>query len=280
MQRVSAANNVRKDIAMKKLVRLGVIVGVVGAVLLTGTVAVLAQGPSRFNGFSLGMMGRMSGLAGRHAGVSEAVAKALGMTVDELQTQLRAGAVLADLAEEKSVALQELRDLAEGDAKATVLDRIAETLADGNITEAYADWFKRGVAADYVFGFDGKRIDNPVVIAVAEALDMKVEEVELQMWAGRTLDDLAERAGVDLDAVETAVEAARKSAATERIQQAVEDGKLTEEQAEWMLEGVENGFGGGRGVAPMMRGARDRMPMRGFGDGTCPTIEPASTTDA
>ena len=89
---------------------------------------------------------------------------------------------------------------------------------------------------------------------------MTADELSLQLWGGRTLADLAEAAGVDLQEVQDAVEAARQAAMRDAIEQAVEDGNLTREQADWMLQGIDSGYtlrdgfmggfggrGGGRG---------------------------------
>jgi hypothetical protein len=87
--------------------------------------------------------------------------------------------------------------------------------------------------------------------AAAEALGMTTEELSNQLWAGESLADLAEEAGVDLQDLRDAVEAAQQEATRAAIEQAVEDGNLTRDHADWLLEGLENGywrgFGGGRG---------------------------------
>lgn len=87
--------------------------------------------------------------------------------------------------------------------------------------------------------------------AAAELLGMTPEEVADALWGGETLADLAEAAGVPLSAVRAAVEeatqAARQAGAREMIAQLVENGRITQERADWVLEGMENGwFGMGR----------------------------------
>jgi hypothetical protein len=83
--------------------------------------------------------------------------------------------------------------------------------------------------------------------AIAEALGMTTDELSLQLWGGKTLADLAEEAGVDLQDLQDAVIAAQEAATREAIEQAVEDGTLTREHADWLLEGLDNGYWGGRG---------------------------------
>jgi len=70
---------------------------------------------------------------------------------------------------------------------------------------------------------------------LAEQLGLTVDELQAELEAGKTIAELAEEKGIDLQA--TRVEAMR-----ERIQQAVEDGRMTQEQADWMLQGLEQGF--------------------------------------
>jgi hypothetical protein len=256
----------------------GVIVIAV-ALLLVGTLTVAAQGPlgggmGRVGGMidRLGAMARMGRGMGLSAANGEAIAEALGLTTDELRAQLRDGATLAALAEAKGVELQTLRDLAESGRKANILERLGQALENGKITDAFSTWFKKGVDAGYVLDFGGRKIETPYITAAAAALEMEPEDVELQMWGGRTLADLAKKAGVELTAVQAAIETAQKDAARARIQEAVKDGKLTQEQANWMIEGVDSGFQGmggfgakgfGRGAMPMMGGRGGGWGMMG-----------------
>ncbi len=89
------------------------------------------------------------------------------------------------------------------------------------------------------FGFNGCLPGN--YDWLAEQLGMTVDELQAELDAGKTIAELTEEKGVDLDAV-------RVEAMKERLQQAVEDGTLTQEQADWMLQGLEQGF------MPGMRG--------------------------
>jgi len=96
---------------------------------------------------------------------------------------------------------------------------------------------------------------------LAEQLGMSIDELAAELEAGKTITELAEEKGVDL-------EAARLEAIKERIQQAVEDGTLTQEQADWLLQGLEQGFMPGmRGFDFGGRGGRGDgfWGLRGFG---------------
>jgi hypothetical protein len=81
--------------------------------------------------------------------------------------------------------------------------------------------------------------------AAAGVLGMSADELSTQLWGGRTLAELADKAGVDLQAVRDAVDAARQTAMRDAIEQAVTDGMLSREQADWMLQGLDNGYLGG-----------------------------------
>ncbi len=84
---------------------------------------------------------------------------------------------------------------------------------------------------------------------VAEALGLTPDELFAESHdAGKSLTEIAEEQGVDLDSVYDAMKTNRAEAMREAIQQSVEDGTLTQEQADWMLEGLDQGFfPGGRG---------------------------------
>jgi hypothetical protein len=83
--------------------------------------------------------------------------------------------------------------------------------------------------------------------AAAEALGLSPEQLFTELHSGKSLTDLATEKGVDLQAVQDAMAAARKDAMQQAIEQAVADGKMSREQADWMLQGLEQGWMGGRG---------------------------------
>ena len=116
----------------------------------------------------------------------------------------------------------------------------------------------------------GKNLGGQVGLeAAAKVLGMTADELSTQLWGGKTLADLAKEAGVDLQKVRDAVEAARLAAVKDAIEQAVTDGKLSREQADWMLQGLDKGYwGGGHGLGGCMGGFGGRGGMRGgkFGE--------------
>jgi hypothetical protein len=104
--------------------------------------------------------------------------------------------------------------------------------------------------------------------AAAEALGMTAEELSTELWGGKSLADVAEEAGVDLQDVRDAVEAAHERAVRDAIEQAVENGDLSREHANWLLEGLDNGYWGGRGFGGCRGGFRGHGGFGGFRGGT------------
>lgn len=225
--------------------KFGKVMAVLGLVVLLGlgaNLAVSAQG---------------GGVLGRpfrpRAGAQESIAETLGMTIDALRDALRYGKSLADLAEEKGVELEDLKDAADAARDEAVRERIAQAVENGNLSQERADWMLQGLDSGYglggrfsggVFGRFGSHIgaDRPGLEAAAQALGMTDDELSLQLWAGESLADVAEAQGVALEDVQSAIEEARQAAVRDAIQQAVENGNLTQEQADWMLEGLEEGY--------------------------------------
>jgi hypothetical protein len=96
----------------------------------------------------------------------------------------------------------------------------------------------------------------------AEALGLTPEELFAELHAGKSLDEIAEEQGVDIEVVQDAMNAARVETMRQAIEQAVEDGNMTQEQADWMLEGLEQGFFPGRGFG-RARGGNGCPPAEG-----------------
>jgi hypothetical protein len=103
-------------------------------------------------------------------------------------------------------------------------------------------WLGHGPGLGLMGGGDWNTFD-----AAAKALGLSPEQLFTELHSGKTLSDLATEKGVDLQAVQDAMEATRKEAMQQAIEQAVTDGKITRAQADWMLQGLENGWMGGPG---------------------------------
>jgi hypothetical protein len=116
--------------------------------------------------------------------------------------------------------------------------------------------------------------------AVAEALNLTPTQLFEQLHSGKILEEIATAQGVDLQAIHDAANASRLEALKDNIAQAVTDGQMTQEQADWMLEGIEKGYmplgGGGFG-----HGGRDGFGIRGVAPAQpsqAPTTTPGTTS--
>lgn len=105
--------------------------------------------------------------------------------------------------------------------------------------------------------------------ALAQELGMNLVEFEDARASGTTLVQLADENGSDIDALKAILDEFRADA----IAEAVEEGLITQDQADQMLERAGSGFGSGRrsgecdgsgpeGDGPFGRGARGRSGPR------------------
>jgi len=114
-------------------------------------------------------------------------------------------------------------------------------------------------------GGRGFGLGDPELEAAANVLGMTVDEVKSALQDGQTLQDIATEAGVDIDEVHAAIQAVHETEMRERIAQAVEDGTMTQDKADWLLEGLDKSFigDGPGGFGPGFGGPRGH----GFGNG-------------
>ncbi|MEW5827424.1 MAG: hypothetical protein AB1846_00925 [Chloroflexota bacterium] len=94
----------------------------------------------------------------------------------------------------------------------------------------------------------GHPLTDAELEAVAAVLDMSTDDLSAALADGKTLDYLAGEAGVDLQEIRDALQAVHAEAMRERIAQAVADGSITQEKADWLLEGLDKGFLDGPGL--------------------------------
>jgi len=141
-----------------------------------------------------------------HELYEEALAEKLGVTVEELQAARKA-------------------------ARDEVID---DAVASGRITEEQAERLRNADFGDLRRGF-GVRVRHAIGNAIetaAEILGLTAEEIRQGFMDGKTLSDLAEEQGV------TDLEAQLVAQLTADIQAKVDDGSITQEQADRMLENL------------------------------------------
>ena len=183
------------------------------------------------------------------------VADALGLTVEELDAAKEAGTKLPELAEAQGVEVEDVKAVVQAYRETAVADAINA----GIITEEQGEQLlghegRRGGKHGRRGGRFGGIVDRDVVQAtVADTLGITVEELEAAKEAGTSIEDLAAENGVDVETIREAVDAVK----AEAVQQAVEDGTITQEQADQILSGEGRQGrrggprGGGNGPAPV-----------------------------
>ena len=100
---------------------------------------------------------------------------------------------------------------------------------------------------------------------VAELLNLTPAELFDQLHSGKTLAEIAEAQGIDLDTIQETLEAEKIQAVKDKIAEAVADGTITQDHADWLLEGIEKGYTSGRGFGFGMERGHGKMDgMRGM----------------
>lgn len=106
-----------------------------------------------------------------------------------------------------------------------------------------------------MMGAQGGQMHTYMVEAVAQALDMSVDDLNAELTAGKTMWQVAEAKGLTAEQFTTLMQDARKTALTKMV----EAGVITQEQADWMLSrmGGQGGTGQyGPNGCPGMGGGR------------------------
>ena len=89
---------------------------------------------------------------------------------------------------------------------------------------------------------DGRGLGQAELEAAAKALGMTTDELSTALKSGQTLEQIAAAQGVDFADVQAAIQAAHKEEMRTQIQQAVADGTMTQDKADWLLEGLDKGY--------------------------------------
>ncbi|GAB4580378.1 MAG: hypothetical protein Fur0022_31180 [Anaerolineales bacterium] len=171
--------------------------------------------------------------------VEEAAAEILGMTVEELQTARDEGTRTVDLIEAAGLTTDEFQTAME-EALPGIVEK---ALADGVITQTQADYIlENGLRG--AKGYLRSALQEYIDAATADLLGVTVEELQAAREEG-TVADLLAAAGLTREDLKTALEEATPGI----IEQALAEGLITQEQADYLLE---NGLpfrhhGGGHG---------------------------------
>lgn len=114
----------------------------------------------------------------------------------------------------------------------------------------------RGMLGGYGIASQGTGLLHDYMLqGFADAFDMTVEELQAQLDAGETMYTIAEAQGLTVEEFRALMIEVR----TDAINQAVADGVITQEQADWMITRMSSmwasGYGPGTGSCPMGGGA-------------------------
>jgi hypothetical protein len=124
-------------------------------------------------------------------------------------------------------------------------------------------------------GHGGRGLGQAELEAAAKVLGMTADELSTALQDGRTLQDVADEAGVAFEEVQTAIQAAHAVEMRDRIQQALKDGKITQANADWLLEGLDKGYIG----VPGAFGLGGPRGGHGLGKGAGPLAQPTQSSD-
>jgi uncharacterized protein (DUF433 family) len=222
-----------------KIIGIGVVaVGVLGAAfLVVSPIAAQTLDPIWPGGPHGG--GRGFGDMGAH---QEALAAALGISVEDLQAALENSSSFDELLSNLGVTQEELAAAMQTAREAA----IQQMVEDGTITQEQADQMLEGgfgphdgIGFPGGGDFDGMRGFGDMEAhqeALAAALGISVEDLQAALENSSSFDELLSNLGVTQEQYDAARQTARETV----IQQMVEDGTITQEQADQMLEG---GFG-------------------------------------
>jgi polyhydroxyalkanoate synthesis regulator phasin len=175
------------------------------------------------------------------------IAEILGMTPGELQQALSDGTTLAEVAVDQGMTVEDLSAV----LSAEVDSRVAEALADGKITQERADEILAN-SADRIDRLinrsheqgEGKEARSErrtdAREAMADFLDLSLEEMREAYQDGSTLGEIATDQGITIDELT----AFMTDYVNAEIDEALADGTITEEQAarfrENLAERIEN----------------------------------------
>lgn len=124
----------------------------------------------------------------------------------------------------------------------------------------------------------GRGLGTAELEAAAQALGMTSDELTTALQSGQTLEEIATEKGVDIADVQAAIQAVHREEMRAQIEQAVADGTMTQDKADWLLEGLDKGYldgGPGFGLGGFGRGGHGGPD--GLNPPTNNTVQPTAT---
>jgi ribosomal protein S20 len=174
----------------------------------------------------------------------DAAAKALGLSASDLRSQLRSGTSLKDIAAAKNVDFAKVQS-AMSDAVKPQLDQAVQS-GSLSATQA-ADWLAKLTSGDAPAKTAGSqrtgghhghgKLFKAGMDAAAKALGVSSSDLMSQLRSGTSLKDIAAAKNVDLAKVQSAISDAVKP----QLDQAVQGGRLSSDQAAALLARLTSG---------------------------------------
>lgn len=177
----------------------------------------------------------------------------LGMTAAEVRDEIQSGKTMEKIFAEKGLDYETYLEQWLADHEAC----LEEAVAEGTLTEDQAKLLQERLAdrvEDGLFFFQNQGFaesmrsymrfraekiwegGNGLVGEILEKLDITLDELKARITGGDTLEEIATEAGIDLDVMHE--EFIQKQ--LENVEQALADGKITEEQADRIRERLNN----------------------------------------
>jgi hypothetical protein len=208
----------------------------------------------------------------------------LGMTTAEVRDEIRSGKTMQEIFEEKGLDYETYLEQWLADHEACLADAVAE----GKLTEDQAELLQERMddrVEDGLFFYQNQGFADSMrsymrfraekiwegghglIGQILEKLEITFDDLKVRITGGETLEEIAEEAGIDLDAKHD--EFIQKQ--LENVEQALADGKITEAQADRIRERLNDQL---ENPIPwkMFDRMRDRMdkPFDMFRDGGRP----------
>lgn len=178
---------------------------------------------------------------GEHLAVMSEI---LGLNPEEIKVQLEEGKTMVEIAEAQGFGMGELKD----SIFAAMTGWLQQEIEDGTISQKNADRLLEQMEEMYAgreSGFHPIKMAGQIDL-ITDVLGLSLGEIKEQFEEGKTMIEIVEAQGFDLEALKDSISATM----TDWLQQEVEDGTISQEQAdlflERMQERVENGATGGR----------------------------------
>ncbi len=182
----------------------------------------------------------------------------LGLTSDEIKAQLKEGKTITEIAAAQGISEEQLQEA----LYTAMAAKLAEKVADGSLTQEQADKMLERLQDGKLFacppagggegghrGGAGTSFDT-----LSEIIGLTSDEIKAQLKEGKTITEIAAAQGISEEQLQEALYTAMAAKLAEKVA----DGSLTQEQADKMLERLQDGklfFG-----PPHSKGMKDHAP--------------------